>query len=134
MKIWTTLYDARSASPPSSSALDARRISSELAFGRHGLDVVRLEVRRFRIHAAFEVEELNLAEVDRRGFGLYRNVAAGQRRSVDLDLRVRRTCLPASNLGLRVFQHRLSFNDVLDAFVAMREDFDAHPLIAVVGL
>ena len=82
----------------------------------------------------FEVEELDLAEVGRRRLRLDRDVAAGQRRAVDLHRRIRRARAAAANLRLRVLEHRLPLDDVADELVAVDQHLDAHPLVAVVGL
>src|SRR5262245_28130164 len=98
------------------------------------LDEVGLVVGGLRIAAAFEIEQFDLPEVGWRGLRLDRNVARRQRRAVDLDGRIHRVDGPATDLRLRVLEDGATVDDVPDQFVAVHFRFNAHPLVAVVGL
>src|SRR5438128_1864478 len=95
------------------------------------LDEVRLVVRRLRIHAPLEIEELDLPEVRRGGFRLDRDVARRHRRAVDLHGRIDRPGRAAAHLRLRVLDHGNAIDDVSDQLVAAHGRLHAHPLVAV---
>src|SRR5262245_20236422 len=76
------------------------------------LDEVLLVIRGLRIHAPFEIEELDLSKVGRRRFGLDGDVAGGHGRPVDLDGRIERLDSPAADLRLGVLDHRAAVDDV----------------------
>ena len=77
------------------------------ALRRVRLHEVTLIVGRLRVHAAFEIEQLDLSEVDRRGLRLDRDVAARERRAIDFDLGIDGLDLAAADLRLRVLSTTL---------------------------
>src|SRR6185295_8634891 len=126
LKEWATVAQPFRAA--SVNAVLAMTFPSVLAHLRVGLDEVRLVVRRLRIGAALEIEQLDLPEVRRRSFRLDGDIARRERRAVNLDRRIHGVHGAAADLRLGVFEDRLAVDDVAHELVAVHFDFDAHPL------
>src|SRR5215218_1246927 len=98
------------------------------------LDVVALVGGGLRVHAPFEVQEPDVAEVDRVPFRLERDEAGAQRlafgelRGIDVGHHT------GGLTRVRVDEHRIVVDDVLHDGVAEHVGLGEHPLVAVVGL
>ena len=107
------------------------RAFGELAVVRHGLDVVALVVSGRLVHAAGEVQQLDLAEVDGMRLALQRDVAAVDELAVDLGGGVVVVDHAAAVLRHLVLEHLLAVHEVRDGARAVHLEFGAHPLLAV---
>src|SRR5690606_13634767 len=96
-----------------------------------GLDVMAAVVARARIHAAFEIQKLHPAELDRMALALQRDIAALERLAVRLHLGTMAGHDAAAVADAAVLDDRLSVDEMHDALAAEHERLGGDPSVAV---
>src|SRR5690606_19509498 len=92
---------------------------------------VTAEITCFGVRAALEVQQLDLAELDRMTLALQRDVAALERLAVALDLGPVARHDASALHDAAVLEHRLAVDVVHDALAAEHERFGRDPALAV---
>src|SRR3954454_6026199 len=98
------------------------------------MNVVRLVVGCFRVHAAGKIQHLNLPELRRVTLPLKGYIAFSKRRAVLFDGRVEVAHVGTTDLEAVIFQYRLAVDDVADVPGAKYLHFYPNPLVSPVSL
>src|SRR5690606_28082535 len=84
-------------------------------------------------HVRCQIQQFDIAEVDRVALALQGDVAARQDLSVLFYIGVVVGNVSTADLGFVVGQHRVALNDVVDNRIGEYDKFRADPLVAMVG-